>query len=112
MEIEKETLLSIIVCLMPGSLGSFIDNFISLINELATQYRNLIVVYFNVDRMFPENVAKVGRLIRNFTLYTHSQYLTHIHGGFLDVVFGTSISMLLLLYHHPNSEHFAHFFQI
>ena len=77
MEIEKETLFSVIVYLMPGSLGSFIDNFISLINELPTQHRNLIVVYFNVDQMFPENVAKVDRLIRNFTLYQHSQYLTH-----------------------------------
>ena len=90
MEIEKETLFSVIVYLMPGSLGSFIDNIISLINELPTQHRNLIVVYFNVDQMFPENVAKVDRLMRNFTLYQHSHYLTHIHGGFLDVVFGTS----------------------
>ena len=90
MEIEKETLFSVIVYLMPGSLGSFIDNFISLINELPTQHRNLIVVYFNIDQMFPENVAKVDRLIRNFPLYQHSQYLTHIRGGFLDVVFGTS----------------------
>ena len=37
LEIEKETILLVIVYRMPGPLGSFIGDFISLINELPTQ---------------------------------------------------------------------------
>ena len=36
LEIEKETILLVIVYHMPGPLGSFIGDFISLINELPT----------------------------------------------------------------------------
>ena len=36
LEVERETLLLIIMYRMPGSLGTFIDDFISLINELPT----------------------------------------------------------------------------
>ena len=43
LEIEKETILSIVVYCMPGPLGSFIDDLILLINELPTQHRMLIV---------------------------------------------------------------------
>ena len=37
LKIEKETVLLVIVYRMPGPLGSFIGDFISLINELPTQ---------------------------------------------------------------------------
>ena len=50
-EIEKETFLLVIVYLMPGPLGSFIDDFILLINKLLTQHRMLIVGDFNLDQM-------------------------------------------------------------
>ena len=43
LEIERETILLVIMYYMPGPLGSFIDDFISLINELPTQHRMLIV---------------------------------------------------------------------
>ena len=36
LEVERETLLLIIMYRMPGSLGTFIDDFILLINELPT----------------------------------------------------------------------------
>ena len=36
---------------MPGPLGSFIDDFISLINELSTQHRMLVVRDSNLDQM-------------------------------------------------------------
>ena len=38
LEIEKETFLVIIVYRMPGPLGSFLDGFIFLINEMPTQH--------------------------------------------------------------------------
>ena len=38
LEIEKETFLVIIVYRMPGPLGSFLDGFIFLINEIPTQH--------------------------------------------------------------------------
>ena len=47
---------------MPGPLNTFIDNFISWINELPTQHRVLIVGDFNL------NVVKVDPLIQNFNL--------------------------------------------
>ena len=92
LEIERETIVLVIMYYMPGPLGSFIDDFISLINELPTQHRMLIVGDFNLDQMLPEHVAKVNPLIQKFNLSQCSQYVTHIHGGILDLVFDTSNS--------------------
>ena len=110
LEIEKETNLFVIVYPMPGPLDSFIDDFISLIHELPTQHRMLVVVDFNLDQMLPEHVAKVDPLIQNLKLSQRSQYSTHIHGGMLDLVFDTlnsnTVSSLLSTY----SDHFVVFF--
>ena len=78
LEIEKETLLSVTVYHMPRALGTFIDNFISLISEVPTQQRILIVADFSVDQMLPKHVAKDNRLFRNFNLSQHSQYSAHL----------------------------------
>ena len=43
LKIEKETILLLMIYCIPGLLGSFIDDFISLINELPTQHGMLIV---------------------------------------------------------------------
>ena len=77
LEIERETILLVIVYRMPGPLGSFIDYFISLINKLPTQHRMLIVDDFNLDLMFPEHVAKVNPLIQNFNLSQHVLFCCH-----------------------------------
>ena len=110
LEIEKETNLFVIVYPMPGPLDSFIDDFISLIHELPTQHRMLVVGDFNLDQMLPEHVAKVEPLIQNVKLSQRSQYSTHIHGGMLDLVFDTlnsnTVSSLLSTY----SDHFVVFF--
>ena len=110
LEIEKETNLFVIVYPMPGPLDSFIDDFISLIHELPTQHRMLVVVDFNLDQMLPEHVAKVDPLIQNLKLSQRSQYSTHMHGGMLDLVFDTlnsnTVSSLLSTY----SDHFFVFF--
>ena len=71
---------------MPGPLGSFMDHFISLINELPRQRRMLIAGDFNLDQMLPEHVAKVDLLIQNFNLSQCSQYSTHIHGEILNLI--------------------------
>ena len=55
-EIEKETLLLVIVYRIPGILSTFIKDFI-LIDELEIQHRILIVDDFNLDQVLPENVA-------------------------------------------------------
>ena len=77
LEIEKETILSVIVHRMPGPLGSFIGDFISRINELPTQHRMLVVGDFNLDQMLLEHVAKVNPLIQNFNLSQSSKYSTY-----------------------------------
>ena len=112
LEIEKETILLVIVYCMPVPLRSFIGDFVSLINELPTQHRMLIVGDFNLDQMLPEHVAKVNPLIQNFNLSQHSQYSTHIHGGILDLVFDTSNSNAVSFLLSPFSDHFVLFFQI
>ena len=112
LEIEKDTILLVIVYRMPGPLGSFQDDFISLINGLPTQHRMLIFSDFNLDQMLPEHVAKVDPLIQNFNLSQHSQYLAHIHGGILDLVFDTSNSNAVSSLPSPYSDHFVLFFQI
>ena len=91
LEIERETILLVKAYRMPD-LSSFIDDFISLINELPTQHRMLIVGDFNLDQMLPEHVAKVNPLIQNFNLSQRSHYSTDIHGEILDLVFDTSDS--------------------
>ena len=72
LEIERETSVLEIVYRIPGPLGFFIDDFISLINELPTQHRMLIVGDFNLDQMLPEHVVKVNPLIQNFNLSQRS----------------------------------------
>ena len=95
---------------MPGPLGSFIDDFISLINELATQHKMLIVGDFNLDQVLPEHVAKVNLLIQNFNLSQCSQYSTHIHRGILDLIFDTSNSNSVSFLASPFSDRFVPFF--
>ena len=104
LEIEKDTLLLIILCCIPVplfTLGTFIGDFILLISELPTQHKILIIDDLNLDQMLPENVAKNDPLIQNFNLSQCSQYSTHIHGGLLNVVFDTSNFKLFLTYRHP-----------
>ena len=110
LEIEKETILLVIVYRMPGPLGSFIGDFISLINELPTQHRMLIVGDFNLDQMMLEHVAKVKPLIQNFNLPQRLQYATHIHGGILDLVYDTSNSNAVSFLPSPLRDHFVLFF--
>ena len=112
LEIEKETILLIIVYRMPGPLGSFKDDFILLINELPTQHRMLIVGDFNLDQTLPEHVAKFDPLIQSFNLYQHSQCSTHIHEGILDLVFDTSNSNTVSFLPSLFSDHFVLFFQM
>ena len=57
---------------MPGPLGSSINNFILLINELPTRQRMLIVCDFILDQMFSERIAKVDSLIQNINLSQRS----------------------------------------
>ena len=97
---------------MPGPRGCFIDDFISLINELPTQHRMLMVGDFNLNQMLPEHVAKVDPLIQNFNLSQCSQYSTHMHGEILDLVFDTSNSTIVCYLQSPYSDHFVLFFQI
>ena len=59
LEIEKETILLVIAYHIPGPLGSSIDNFILLINELPTQHRMFIAGDFNRNQMLPEHVVKI-----------------------------------------------------
>ena len=73
----KESLLLVVVHLIPGPLGTSIGDFILLINELPTQHRILIIGDFNRDQSLCENVAKADPLIQNFA--QRSQYSTHIH---------------------------------
>ena len=112
LEIERETIVLVIMHCMPGPLGSFIDDFISLINELPAQHRMLIAGDFNLDQMLPEHVAKVNPLIQSFNLSQCSQYLTHIHGGILEFVIDTSNSNAVSFLPSPFSDHFLLFFQI
>ena len=109
LEIEKETILLVIVYRMPGPLGSFIDGFISMIIKLSTQHRMLVVGDLNLNQMLPEHVAKVDPLIQTFNLSQHSQYSTHIHGGILDLVFDTSNSSTISSFPSAYSDHFVLF---
>ena len=109
LETEK-TILLVIVYHMPGPLGSLIGDFISLINELPTQHRMLIVGHFNLDQMMLEHVAKVKPLIQNFNLPQRLQYATHIHGEILDLVFDTSNSNAISFLPSPFRDHFVLFF--
>ena len=97
---------------MPGPLGSLIDDFILLINELPRQHKMLIVGDFNLNQMLPEHVAKVDPLTQNFNLFQHSQCSTHIHGEILDLVFDTSNSNTVSSLLSPYSDHLVLFFQI
>ena len=91
LEIERETILLVIVYHMPGPLGSFIEGFTSLISALPTQHRMLIVGDINLDQMLP-------RLILLFKIITclSIQNIQHIHGGILGLVFDLQIPVLLL----------------
>ena len=63
LEIERETILLVIVYHMPGPLGSFIEDFTSLISALPTQHRIVIVGDINLDQVLP-------RLILLFKIIT------------------------------------------
>ena len=97
---------------MPSLLGSFIDESISLINELPARLRMLVGGDFNLDQMLPGHDVKVDPLIQNFNLSQRSHYSTYIHGAIVGLVFVTSnsntVSSLLSAY----NDHFVLFFQI
>ena len=111
LEVEKDTLLLVIVYCIPVLLGFFMDDFTLLINELPLLHRMLIVGDFNLDQMLPEHVAKVDPLIQNFNLSQRSQYSTHIYRGMLDLVFNTSNSNIVSSSPLPYCDHFVLFFK-
>ena len=90
---------------MPGPLGSFIDDFILLINELPRQHKMLIVGDFNINQILPEHVAKVDPLTQNFNLFQRSQYSTHIHGEILDLAFDTFFFFFFNIYKNINIQY-------
>ena len=94
---------------MPDPLGSFIDDFVLLINELPTQHRMLIVGDFNLGQMLPEHVVKVEPLVQTFNLSQHSQHSTHIHGVILNLVFNTSNLNTVSSLPSSYSDHFVFF---
>ena len=51
-EIGEDTFLLVILYRAPSLVGSFIDDFILLVNELPIQHRILIEGNFNLDQMF------------------------------------------------------------
>ena len=110
LEIKKETVLLVIVYRMPGPVGSFIDDFISLINELSTQHIGcwLLVILILIKCCL--SMLQVDPLIQNFNLSQRSQYSTHIHGGILDLVFDTSNSNNFSSLPSAYSDHFVLFF--
>ena len=112
LEIEMETILLVVVYLILGLFGTFIDDLISTISELSAQYRTQIDGYVNLDQMLHTIVTRIEPLIQNFNLSQRSQYSTHIHGGIFNLVFDTSnsnaVSSLSLAY----NDHFVLFFQI
>ena len=87
LEIEKKSLLLVIVCLVPGPPGTLIEDYILLISELQTHLRSLIVGDFNLDQMLSKNVANVDPLSEIFNMPLHSQCSPQIHGGLLGLVF-------------------------
>ena len=110
LEIEKETILLIIVYRMPDPLGSLIDYFNLLISELPTQHRMLVVGDFDLDQVLLEHVAKFDPLIQSFNLHQCSQYSTPIHEGILDLVSDSSNSNTVSFLLSPFSDHFVPFF--
>ena len=99
----------VIVYRATGPVGSFIDEFILMMDELPMQHRILIVGDFNLDQI-PENVANIAPLIQSFDLSLCSQYSTHIHGVILDLVFDSSNSNIVSVLPSPYSDHFVLFF--
>ena len=81
-------------------------------NELPIQHRILIVGDFNLDEMLPKNVANIAPLIQSFDMSQHTQELTHVHGGILDLVFASSNSNIVSVLPLPYSDHFVLFLQI
>ena len=81
LEIEKETLLFVIVYCMHGLLGPFAEHFILLISELPTKHRILIVGDFSLHQILLENVVKVDTLIQILTcLCIHNIQLICMEG--------------------------------
>ena len=60
----------VIVYHILGPLGIFFANFILLIKVLTKQHRILIIVYFNLNKMLPKNITKVGPSVQNFSLFS------------------------------------------
>ena len=82
LEIEKETLLFVIVYCMHGLLGPFTEHFILLISELPTKHRILIVGDFSLHQILLENVVKVDTLIQILTcLCIHNIQLICMEGS-------------------------------
>ena len=110
LEINKETFLLAIVRHAPSPVGSFIDDFFLLMDELPIQLMILIVGDFNLDQMLPKNVANIAPLIQN--LSPRSQYSAHIHEGILDLVFDSSSSNIVSVLHSTYSYQLVLVFQI
>ena len=66
LEINKETFLFLILYQAPGPVGSFIDEYILLMNELPIQHNILIVGDFNLGEMIPKNVVNICTFNSNF----------------------------------------------
>ena len=91
----------IIVYPEPGPVGSFIEDFMLLMNELPIQHRILTVGDFSLNQMLPENVANIAPLIQNCRSI-HSIQLTYT-GEYWILHLLPRIPILLQLYLHPTA---------
>ena len=86
---------------MPGPVGSFIDDFVSLTNKLLIQHRMLIVGDFNFDQMLPEHVDKVDPLIQILTYLSVLNIQLIYMGEYWIWYLILQIPILVLLCCHP-----------
>ena len=91
----------IIVYPEPDPVGSFIEDFILLMNELPIQHRILTVGDFSLNQILPENVANIAPLIQNCRSI-HSIQLTYT-GEYWILHLLPRIPILLQLYLHPTA---------
>ena len=112
LEVQNIHILLILIYRKRGLLGSFIDDLIQSVSDLPIDNHIIIVGDLNLDHLSTANISKLEPFLQQFNLYQHSQFSTHIYGGFLDLVLDSENSDSVSWMPSPYSDNFVILAQI
>ena len=109
---DEMILLCLIYCPPRQQISNFVEGLISLLTDIWTGERIILLGDFNMDQLLQENINRFTPLLDRLSLKQRSYFSTHDQGGILDLVFDSISSECVSWVPSPYSDHFIVLIQV